>query len=672
MEAIEIARRLSALGQTKDACQAYALAVHQGAEPIVQMEAAAYILQNGGDYRISYGCFTGLYNQGVFREDILPLMEAVFYEPNVKQLKSRYERNCKRLAKYSYLFRTDFVPFEELPIRFFPYDDHNGYVPFYRAEDRFGEFVNFGEQVISRNFFKDLDKPILAKDVFSQYELEYLNDNVRRSEDIGRENHIYLHYTDWAVFCSYLQCLNLRKVLESRKLVFLIGDEISRYPIDFKKQYGIDYSQSPVKPLGIREVQRLIWHTQLATHNGGDFFNEVFDAHPNLLALTSIMFSDLEEQIGGIRKAIRRVNSAREAIQLFHMWPPHIAQELFRIQNPTDKDILAAWFLGEKRIASMADPNARIAPAIFLQPHFPNVNYELFIDDSNRTVLSSEQYDGICTSPIFRGFKYIKTFTPIRRITNSHAASVRYMYDAALAYKEDPNDKKAKRPVVIDAVVHRVLNRSYLIDWQDRLFKDSILVRFEDGKLNPKATFTALAAFLDLPYTESLTQCTEFGKTLVYGRGLSNGFDPSSIYRTYDDYANDDERCFIEYFMRDAYEIYGYDFNFYDGTPMDEERATALTRGFSTIDHYVRESWRRNMFNEDTIQVSGEGASMEIAEGVRNTMAQQKLVAYAENRVKIVKLLMRGLNFVNRNGQPLRPTPLLKLDPALLEQPLYH
>ena len=28
------------------------------------------------------------------------------------------------------------------------------------------------------------------------------------------------------------------------------------------------------------------------------------------------------------------------------------------------------------------------------------------------------------------------------------------------------------------------------------------MVRFEDGKLNPKATFTALAAFLDIPYTE--------------------------------------------------------------------------------------------------------------------------------------------------------------------------
>ena len=672
MEAIEIARRLSALGQTKDACQAYELALHQGVEPIAKMEAAAYILQNGGDYRISYGCFIELYNQGMFREDVLPLMEAVFYEPNIKMMKSRYERNCKRLEKYPWLFRRDFIPFEELPIRFFPYDDHNGYIPFYRAEERFGEYVNFDHQVISRNFFKDLDKPILAADVYSQYELEYLNDNVRRSEDVGRENHVYLHYTDWAVFCSYLQCLSLRKVLESRKLVFLVGDEISQYPIDFKERYGIDYSQYPVKPLGIREVQRLIWHTQLATHNGGDFFNEVFDGHPNLLALTSVMFNTVEEQIENYRNVMRKVKSAREAVQTFASWPAHVAQELFRMQNPSDKDILVAWFLGYKPISSMADPNARIVPAVFLQPHFPNINYELYIDESDRTVLNSKQYDEICQSPIFRGFKYIKTFTPMRRITNSHAATVRFMYDRVIYDEKNSDQDKDKRQIVNDVVIHRTLNRSYLIDWQDRLFKDSILVRLEDGKLNPKATFTALAAFLDLPYTDSFTQCTEFGKPLDYGGYLANGFDPASIYRTYDEYANDDERCFIEYFMRDAYEAYGYDFNYYDGTPMDEERAAALTRGFTTINHYIRESWRKNIYNKDSISVTGEGISLEVEEAVRDQIVEKRIEAYAENRLKVAKLLMRGLNFVNRHGQPLRPTPLLKLDPALLENPIYH
>ena len=43
-----------------------------------------------------------------------------------------------------------------------------------------------------------------------------------------------------------------------------------------------------------------------------------------------------------------------------------------------------------------------------------------------------------------------------------------------------------------------------------------------------------------------------------------------------------------------------------------------------------------------------------------------------ENRYNIAKILMRGLNFVNKKGQPLHMMPLLKLDPELLEQPLYR
>ena len=124
MEAIGLARRLAGLGQAEDACRAYALAL-EGAAPEEKLEGALYILQSGGDYRVSYTCFRDLYEQGHFRGDCLSIMTQAFYEPNVKALKKRYEKNCKLLAKYPYLFRRDFPPFEELPVRFYPYDDRD-------------------------------------------------------------------------------------------------------------------------------------------------------------------------------------------------------------------------------------------------------------------------------------------------------------------------------------------------------------------------------------------------------------------------------------------------------------------------------------------------------------------------------------------------------------------
>lgn len=41
-------------------------------------------------------------------------------------------------------------------------------------------------------------------------------------------------------------------------------------------------------------------------------------------------------------------------------------------------------------------------------------------------------------------------------------------------------------------------------------------------------------------------------------------------------------------------------------------------------------------------------------------------------RLKLASRLMEGLYFINKNGQPLRMMPKLELDPALLDQPLYH
>ena len=676
MTALEIARRLAGYGQREAACQAYTLAIHEsgGADPAGELEAAAYILQSGGNYKVSYTCFRDLYNRGYAREDILPLMTKVFYEPNVKMLRGRYERNCKLLKKYPYLFRRDFLPFEELPIRFYPYDDHSGYVPFYVAEERFGEYINLKNTVISRNFFKDLEKPILAEDVTSQYELEYLADNVRKSEYVGRENHIYLHYTDWGTFCAHLQCLNLRPLLAEEKIVFLIGDEITQYPIDFKERFGIDYSQYSLRPVGIREVSRLIWHTQLSTHNGGDFFNEVFDYHPNLLVLPSVMMSDIEESVKKIRASMKQAGSLQQVMERVKEWGlQHIVEELYRMRNScTDKDIMVAMYLCQDMATAGLDPSARIAPAVFFQPHFPNIVYSLRVDGAGQTVLESENYESVRSSPLFRGFKYLKAFTPMRRFTTSHGATVRFMYGEAVAnIPKEQADKDEKKVVVTDAVSERVLNRSFMVDPEDRLYRDSVLVRFEDGKLNSRAAFTALAAFLDLPYTESMTRCTAAGKD-AYIPGNAVGFSTDAVFRTYDEYVNDDERYFIEYFLRDAYQYYGYDFLYYDGAEVDERRVEELVKGFTAINHYIRETWRKVYADAKVSRKDGEEIAPEKVQEIQEQLLENHIRGFERNRLENAKVLLGGLRFVNKNGQPLRMMPRLELDPALLEQPLYH
>lgn len=185
----------------------------------------------------------------------------------------------------------------------------------------------------------------------------------------------------------------------------------------------------------------------------------------------------------------------------------------------------------------------------------------------------------------------------MRRFTTSHGATVKFMYQSSLKNeKAREEDSKEKHSVVSDAVSERVMNRSFMIDPGDRLYHDGVLVRFEDGKLNPTATFTALAAFLDLPYTESMTYCSENGErnygseitedTKIYGKRIT-GFNVETIYRTYDDYVNDSERKFIEYFLRDAYTRCGA------GVPPLEQGAEqgASSLGVYGVDETGRRAW---------------------------------------------------------------------------------
>ena len=680
MNTLEIARKFAALGETNEACKAYKLALNecQNKEPATEFECALNILQfgRGEDYKISYTCLRDLYNQGFAQDDILAIMDEAFYQPNVKRLQKRYEKNCKLLSKYPYIFRKDFLPFVELPIIFFPYDD-NQYTPYDVKEQHFGEYVNFQHPVISRNFFKDLAKPILAADVFSQYELEYLNDNVRKSEWVARENHIYLHYTSWPVFCAYLQCLDLQALLKDKKIVFLIEDEIEQYPIDFKERFGIDYSKNEVKPIGVREINRLIWHTQLSAHNGGDFFNEIFDAHPNLLVVQSVMFDTIEDAINRYRRILKESSSIEIAQKRLQRQDASIVAKLWSLRDASDKDFFVGLCLSDrKRFSPFLKDDSRIVPTIFFQPHFHIIDYVLRTTEKGQTFLYSEEYERIVQSTLFQNFKYIKTFTPMRRFTTSHAATVKFSFE-----RHKMSDSTREGRVMPDLVFNKVLNRSFMIDWQDRLFKDCRLVRFEDGKLNPKATFTALAAFLDLPYTESLTYCSESGElnpeTLP---GNDIGFDPAAIYRKYDDYANDSERTFIEYFLRDAYEYYGYDFQYYNGSLVDVEKVNKWLNEFDVIDYYMYITRIEN-FNDEAFDILSKKQKEtnypgEITQKMREDLAKQLLEKHMQEhrelRLENTKILMRGLHFVNKNGQPLHMMPLLKLDPELLEQPLYR
>ena len=661
MTMLEIARRFAETKQPKKAQEAYTLFLktEKSKTPEEELEAASYIFFSRGDYQISYTIFVSLYNRGLFQQAIMDIIYQAFYLPNVDKQRKRYTENLRILKEYPYCFQKNFPDFEDLPMLFFPFNDR-GYLPFDREKNSFGEYTDFKEEIMDRYFFRDLENPILANDVFSQYQLEYLVDNVRRSEWVGRENHIYLHYSSVEALCAYLPCLSLKKILREKKIVFLFGDEINLYPIDFKERFGIDYSQYPVKPFGIREINRLIWHTQLSTHNGGDFFNEIFYEHPNLLSFESVMLEN-------IRKIIRELQSDFRSSAL----NASLIRELTGISKPTPKDFLVALFLNNETMHRGLDLHSRIVPALFFQPHFSDVNFTLQTDEKETAaLLESNQLEEIGRSPIFNQFKYIKTFAPMRRITTSYGATIRYM---ARQIEEQEEDQEIKPDEIVnmpDELTERLLSRGYFVDTSSRLFKDSILVRFEDGKLNPKATFTALAEFLDIPYTESLTRCSSFrGDGVSSSQENDQGFELGAVYRTYDEYTDDADRAIIEFFFRDAYQKYGYDFHYYTGEPVDRQWIEKKLSEMTNLDNLI---FRSIQFTLRHTFIAEHLEDKEEMENFVKTHGDKVMAAKREHRIKIMNIFLNGPRFINKNGQPLQMMKKLELDPELLEQPLYH
>ncbi len=641
--------------------------------PIETMTAALEVLRTGGDYKIAYDALLALYQAGDLREDAMSALTQAFYEPNEEELRARYQENCARLTEYPYLFRKDFPAFEDLPIRFFPYDDE-GYLPFHRAGEEFGDYFAPRRAVIGRNFFRDLDKPVLATDVYSQYELEYLRDNVRKSEDIGRENHVYLHYTDRETFCAYLQVLDMAPVLEEEKVVFLIGEEIEQYPIDFQARFGIDYAKCTPRPVRLREVTRLIWHSQLSSHNGGDFFNEVFDGHPNLVTLPSVMLEGIIEAMGLVRNAVETL-SLKELKTVYRQFRlPEMLQELHELhkaQDLTDKDLMVACYLMETAASGTLDRNARIAPAIFFQPHFKDIHISMEPDGDGKAVMRVPAYEQLLAAPMVQGFKYIKTFTPMRRVTTSYGASIKFMYKTmdlhelvGIDFKDLPDEFSVNDASLS---VYRMFNHTYMVDRADRLYADSILVRFEDAKLNPKATFTALCAFLDLPYTQSMTYCSFNGR--MDERGV--GFDTAPVYKDYLLYAGPSEQYTYEYIFRAAYQAYGYDFHYYDGLVFrDADRWLASL--CATLEYHMREL-RRRLYKEVKLAKGIPAPEAERLTPLEAKRIDDELLSHRELRFKVAKKVFPDLPIlISPRGCLLEMMPMLRLDEDLLEQPLYH
>ena len=105
----------------------------------------------------------------------------------------------------------------------------------------------------------------------------------------------------------------------------------------------------------------------------------------------------------------------------------------------------------------------------------------------------------------------------------------------------------------------------------------------------------------------------------------------------------------------------------------NEKDIENLVDRFTALDSFVRRDWET--LNR-MVQVRWSADTLEIGPDTprekREELLREQLAQYREVRIMLGKLMRLPLRFVNKSGKPLSYLPLLKLDSALLEQPLYR
>lgn len=263
--------------------------VHRELMNILQLEnyrEDAILSFECGKYREAFLMWMEIYNHSVNqeeRETIYQIVKEAYYLPNEEDIQNMYEHNCQMMQNYPFVLGVQYKNWEQLEMEIYPISD-NEICVYHKGEQRFyGPYCDTKENI--PYCFNNLDNPLLLEKVFTHSYLQFLQDNVRKSEDYGGDNHIYLVYDSEDWFSVLLQWFDVSAFFLDKKFVFLIGENTKeQYPIDFKVQFGIEYREDDRKPIQIEEMKRICYWYKHA-HSGNDFGRGVLGASTYVQAL---------------------------------------------------------------------------------------------------------------------------------------------------------------------------------------------------------------------------------------------------------------------------------------------------------------------------------------------------------------------------------------------------
>lgn len=504
----------------------------------------AFSLVEEGSYKEAFRVFAKIYNESgeeELRRELMQTLKEIFYFLNEGELRGQYEKNIKALEGYSFVLGESFRKFEELPFLLFPVSEEIFYL-YDACGDCFAGEYEAKTRNQMRYFFEDLDRPLFVEDEDNFYNLMFLEDNVRRSEDWGGDNHIYLSYRNLAPLERLLSVCDIEPLLGNQKFVFLLGEEAGeRYPLDFKAEYGLEYPEGAA-PLRPEELKRICYWYKHA-YSGTDLSLQVFDT----FSFTQVFkahdfyyYSEVEgeqplspRKFGRLREILAepmREYSLREIEELLNdpknqIAIPRIkeavawARDTWRERDSyCVKDLFSLYFLFRYR---EKETKGRIVPLLVFDPHI----WECDVHNA-----------------LIQSFPYYTVLTCVREPIMTVARS--YMY-GLMGW----NEFQTKYILASEYTHTQFLGKEML-----RFYYG---YRFEDLKARPKETLEKVCRVLNIPFEEAVL-AVDAPVTDRNTGDTVHGFDNAPLHRDISSVFSEFDQIRLKMFYAPIHEYYGY------------------------------------------------------------------------------------------------------------------
>lgn len=500
-----------------------------------------------GDFVQGFAELTEGYAEGQNSPPVLEDLKRGFWEPNLAEMEENFKRNASFLKRYPFFLPKSVIAPRDNRYLLFALTDELFY-QFDQREQVFAPLETNSERE-TRYFFEDLSRPILVDNEFNSFNLRFLKDNVRRSEDFAGDNHIYLCYENEDALSLLLYYTDFAELCKDKKFVFLTEKERDLYPLDFKEKFGIDYDGIEPQKLRVEEMQRIcFWYKRgysgtlfglnLLDHNshivmryGADLFYESYiKGYP-------LFQTNLAEEM---MKNTARIYTLQGLEALLHhpeiQWGVSDLEDFIQwlevssITRFTLPELFRAYFI-YKFYRDSPQRNSRIVPVILWEPHVNAVDIHdpLILDFPYITVLNSIR-------------------DPIKTVGRIYQreGSIFITQTLAIGYSMNP-----------------------------KLRKHYYGYRLEDAKLQPVQTCRAICEVLNVPYDPNMLNDDEVREG-INGEPAVRGFDTAPLNRNVDAVLSPFDQCRLQIFFDVLLRHYGYPTFDFDECPMDDNDVAFL------------------------------------------------------------------------------------------------